>query len=107
MSFSFHRMDESNSLFYKRSLFVTRLPLNYLYTASHYWLCQQEGKWRVGLTKFATRLVGEMVDFGFDTQPGSRVRLGQVIGWLEGLKTISDLLSVVEGTFERGNPQLS
>jgi glycine cleavage system H protein len=52
-------------------------------------------------------MLGEMVDYGFDTQPGSKVGLGQTIGWIEGLKAVSDLPSAVEGTFEQGNSQLS
>jgi glycine cleavage system H protein len=104
-----HRMEagESNTLFYKRSHFVTRLPLNYLYSPSHYWLAEENGGWRVGLTKFATRMLGETVDYGFEAQPGTPVRPGQAIGWIEGFKAISDLFCVLDGKFERSNPDLS
>jgi hypothetical protein len=52
----------------------------------------------VGLTKFATR-VGEMVDHGWEAAIGSFVTCGQVIGWLEGFKAITDIFCVVEGNF--------
>ena len=53
------------TLHYKRSHFATQLPMAYLYSPSHAWLARMEdGRWRVGLTKFATRMLGEMVDHG-------------------------------------------
>lgn len=98
---------EANTLFYKRSHFVTRLPLDLLYSPSHYWLREQQGVWRVGLTKFATRMLGEIVDYGFDVQPQAEVQPGQVLGWIEGFKAISDLFCVIEGQFGLSNAQLS
>ena len=98
---------EANILYYKRSHFVTRLPVGYWYSPSHCWLSEQNGTWRIGLTKFATRMLGEMVDYGFEREPDSPVKLGQAIGWIEGFKAVSDLFSVVEGRFARANPDLS
>ena len=60
----------------------------------------------MGLTKFATRMLGEMVDHGFEAQPGGVVTQGQIVGWVEGFKAISDLYCVVEGEFLGGNPAL-
>ena len=98
---------ESNTLYYKRSQFVTRLPTGYWYSPSHCWLSEQNGIWRVGLTKFATRMLGEMVDYGFECKPESPVQIGQTIGWIEGFKALSDLVCVVEGRFVRANPDLN
>ena len=80
------------TLHYKRSRFVTQLPLDYLYGPSHSWIARQgDGTWRVGLTKFATRMLGEMVDHGFELEVGAPVAPGQIIGWVEGFKAISDV----------------
>ncbi len=98
---------ESNTLFYKRSHFVTRLPLDRLYSPSHYWLAEQNGTWRIGLTKFATRMLGEIVDYGFEIQPGSAVHAGQALGWIEGFKAVSDVFCVIDGKFGGSNPHLS
>lgn len=98
---------ESNTLYYKRSHFVTRLPLSYLYSPSHYWLAQAESSWRVGLTKFATRMLGEMVDYGFECAADSPVQPGQTLGWIEGFKAVSDLIGVIDGRFMGANPELS
>ena len=95
------------TLHYKRSHFVTQLPVDYLYSPSHAWIAREdEEHWRVGLTKFATRMLGEMVDHGFETEPGARVAPGQIVGWVEGFKAISDLFCVAEGKFAGGNAAL-
>jgi glycine cleavage system H protein len=67
---------------------------------------QEADLWRVGFTKFATRMLGELVEFGFEVKTGDRVQVGQIIGWIEGFKAMSDLYCVVEGEFQGGNPEL-
>lgn len=92
---------------YKRSRFSTPLPMGHLYNPSHAWLAPQpDGTLRVGLTKFAVRMLGEMVDHGFEAPPGAAVASGQVLGWIEGFKAISDLFCPAEGEFLGGNPLL-
>ena len=102
-------MDPSpaKTLNYKRSHFATQLPLDYLYTPSHAWIAAQGGgTWRIGLTKFATRMLGEIVDFGFETEPGAQVQPGKIVGWVEGFKAISDLFCIASGQFCGANPEL-
>lgn len=95
------------TLFYKRSTFVTHLPLDYLYSPSHAWIGRQpDGVLRVGLTKFAVRMLGEMVDHGFEVQPEAVVQPGNILGWIEGFKAVSDLFCIAKGTFLGGNPEL-
>jgi glycine cleavage system H protein len=92
---------------YRRSRFSTRLAGDRLYTASHFWALEHEpGLWRVGLTKFAARMLGDVVDIGFDAEAGTTVTLGDVVGWFEGFKARTDLYTIVTGTFMRGNPEL-
>jgi glycine cleavage system H protein len=92
---------------YQRGRFATQLPADCLYTTAHVWVARHaEGVWRVGLTQFATRMLGETVDHGFEIEPGAGVRAGQKLGWVEGFKAISELLSPCEGTFVGGNPRL-
>ena len=95
-------------LHYRRSRFATRLLTDRLYTASHFWAKEERpGVWRVGLTKFAARMLGDVVDVGFETPVDSDVRLGDAIGWFEGFKARSDLYCVVSGRFLGGNPALA
>lgn len=100
-------MAPTEELYYRRLLFRTRLLNDRLYTASHYWIQQQEsGVWRVGFTKFASRMLGEVVDIAFDRAEGDSVQIGDSIGSFEGFKARSDLYAVIGGTFLGGNPLL-
>src|SRR5439155_2824673 len=97
----------SATLHYKRSRFITHLPVAYLYSPSHVWIAALEPNiWRVGMTKFATRMLGEMVDHGFSAEINAPVSSGQIIGSIEGFKALSDLYCIAEGAFAGGNPSL-
>lgn len=99
--------DPTEKLRYKRSSFSTRLPQRYLYSPSHYWLEPRDGNvLRVGLTKFSTRMLGDMVDLGFDAAQDAPIKPGEVIGWIEGFKAIADIYCVAEGAFIGANPAL-
>ena len=100
--------DLGDSLFYSRCKFSTALPKQHRYTAGHFWLTMQEPDlWRVGFTKFAVRMLGDFVELQIDAKPGDSVRVADVIGWYEGMKALTDLLCVLDGVFERGNPALA
>jgi glycine cleavage system H protein len=93
--------------FYKRSNFVTHLPADCLYSPSHFWLARIEGeRWHVGFTKFATRMLGEIVEVQWDKAEGANVAGGEIIGSIEGFKAISDIYCAAAGTFLGGNPAL-
>ncbi len=93
---------------YKRSRFTTRLPAGRRYTAAHMGLAQTSAdEWRIGFTKFAVRMLGEIVESGFEVVPGGAVAVGQVIGWLEGFKASTDLYCALSGEFIQGNPLLA
>jgi glycine cleavage system H protein len=95
------------TLHYKRSQFSTHLPVDFLYSPSHAWIARsEEGVCRIGLTKFATRMLGEMVDHGFEIDAGAPVQCGQIVGWVEGFKAISDLYCIAVGEFAGGNAAL-
>jgi glycine cleavage system H protein len=97
----------SETLSYRRSRFSTRLPLGRRYTAAHYWLdAREDDRWRVGFTKFATRMLGELVEHRFEPKDGDAVGLGQQIGWVEGFKAVSEVYAVVSGRFLAANPEL-
>ncbi|HWE01487.1 MAG TPA: glycine cleavage system protein H [Tepidisphaeraceae bacterium] len=100
-------MAQDKFVAYKRSRFSTRLPTDRLYAPSHFWMAEIEpDQWRVGFTKFATRMLGDFVEHGFDVKPGDRVEVGQEIGWVEGFKARSDIYCVMAGEFLGANPAL-
>ena len=97
----------SETLAYKRARFATRLPKDRFYTRSHYWLREiGPGSWRIGFTKFATRMLGDIVEYQFEVKAGDRVEMGQKIGWIEGFKAVSEIYSVAEGDFGGSNAEL-
>jgi glycine cleavage system H protein len=93
--------------FYKRSNFVTHLPVDCLYSPSHFWLARVGGdRWRIGFTKFATRMLGEIVEVQWEKTEGAAVAGGEIIGSIEGFKAISDIYCVADGRFTGSNPAL-
>ncbi|HYR59235.1 MAG TPA: glycine cleavage system protein H [Chthoniobacteraceae bacterium] len=97
----------SATSFYKRSNFVTHLPTDCRYSPSHFWLREIErGRWRIGFTKFATRMLGEIVEVQWEKTEGAAVASGEIIGSIEGFKAISDLYCAAAGAFAGGNPAL-
>ncbi len=93
---------------YRRARFVARFPTDRVYAPSHFWLRQGSAScWRVGLTLFAMRMLGEPVELEFEVARGETMEAGQVLGWLEGFKAVSDLYAPLGGRFLGGNPRLT
>ncbi len=94
---------------FKHARFSARFPESYRYSRSHYWMAEvdgQENVWRVGFTKFATRMLGELVDCEWQMKLGDAVEPGKNVGWVEGFKAASDVYCVMNGSFVGGNPYL-
>lgn len=99
--------DTAKPVHYKRSRFSTYLPQDRLYAPSHFWMKEEPpGVWRVGFTKFATRMLGDIVECRFDAKPDEEIATGDVIGYIEAFKAVSDLYSIVDGNFLGMNPAL-
>ncbi|MBB6048546.1 glycine cleavage system protein H [Armatimonas rosea] len=101
-------MSSTDEIRYRRSRFSTRLPTDRLYTRSHFWVKHDEAQesWQVGFTQFAIRMLGEFVEIRFQVQPGEAIAVGQVIGEIEGFKAVTEIYSVIAGTFQGVNPDL-
>lgn len=108
LDFKRRHMAETATILYKRATFVTQLPTGHLYTPSHCWLSQSDTPecFQVGFTRFALRMLGELVDIQFEKQPGEAVIPGDVLGSIEGFKALSDIYCVGNGTFVGGNANL-
>lgn len=97
---------DTGPLRYKRARFVARFPRDRRYAESHFWLRERNGVWRIGFTTFAVRMLGEPVEIDFEVDAGSSIETGQVIGWLEGFKAVTDLYAPIGGRFLGANPLL-
>jgi glycine cleavage system H protein len=94
---------------FKHARFSARFPETFRYSRSHYWMAPVEGDaglWHVGFTKFATRMLGELVEASFPLKEGDAVEPGQSIGSVEGFKAASDVLCVMQGAFAGMNAAL-
>jgi glycine cleavage system H protein len=97
----------SDTLLYRRARFVAQFPRAYRYSPAHFWIAPcGEHLWRVGLTKFGSRMLGEIVDYGFEAQRGARISRGETLGWIEGFKAVSELFCIADGEFVGPNPAL-
>lgn len=100
-------VDPQLTTYFRQARFSTRLPNAYRYAPSHYWVCEAEpALFRIGMTRFATRMLGDFVELHFDVEVGTPVRVGQPIGSVEGFKAVADVFSPVDGNFAGLNPQL-
>ena len=46
------------------------------------------------------------MDHGFESKAGAAIEPGQILGWVEGFKAISDVYGFCEGEFSCTNPEL-
>lgn len=88
------------TVYYRRSRFTTHLPVDRRYSPAHYWILEESaGVWRVGFTKFATRMLGDIVEFEFSVAVGAAIAVGEDIGSIEGLKAITSVFAAGAGGF--------
>jgi len=114
---------------FRHAHFTARLPVDYGYTPSHFWLLPapeatdvqlpdpqaaagqastgQGPLWRVGFTKFATRMLGELVEMVLEVEPGQASSPGSWLATVKGFKAVSDLFSVIAGNFGTRHPLLA
>ena len=109
---------------FRHAHFSARFPVDCLYAPSHFWMRPADGGpidvagaldargdtprlWHVGFTKFATRMLGELVEMVLEVKPGQTVAGGERLGTVEGFKAVSDLFCVVDGTLSAANPALT
>jgi len=97
-------IDPLATTYFKQARFSTRLPNAYRYSPAHYWVQEIEpGLLRIGMTKFATRMLGDFVEFGFQVAPGHQVQVGEPIGTIEGFKAVAEVYCAADGEFLGGN----
>ena len=64
---------------YRRHRFVAKFPRRYIYSPAHFWLVEDQGMWHVGLTHFAVRMLGEIVEFDVELQAGDPIAMIQAV----------------------------
>ena len=78
------------------------LPTDRCFARNHMWVSELdiggEGEYRMGLTAYAVKLLGDMRSLEWSVAAGSRVKLGQSLGTIEASKATSDLFAPADGT---------
>ena len=81
------------------------VPADLLYTKDHEWL-RLEGEFGyVGVTDFAQGELGDIVFLEIETE-GETLKVEEVFGTIEAVKTVSDLFMPVGGEILEVNPAL-
>ena len=81
-------------------------PKNLLYTKTHEWVAKTEdGGVKVGLTDFAQSELGDLVFVNLPAV-GDELVAGEVLGDVESVKAVSDVMSPVSGTVAEINEAL-
>jgi len=71
-------------------------PDDVRYTKDHEWARQEGGDVTVGITSYATDQLGDVV-FVELPEVGRRLEAGKAFGFVEAVKTVSDLFAPVSG----------
>jgi len=72
------------------------LPEGLLYTESHEWVKDEEGKVTIGITDYAQRQMKDVVYVELP-EVGSEFKKGDSVGVVESVKTVADIYSPVSG----------
>jgi len=81
-------------------------PDNLRYTKDHEWISLDGNTATIGITDFAQRELGDIVDVEVETV-GKTLEAGTVFGTVEAVKTVSDLYLPMSGTINELNPALA
>lgn len=82
------------------------IPKELRYAKTHEWLKEEDGVFTVGLTDFAQNSLGDIVFVNLP-QPGDAVTAGEVLGDVESVKAVSDVVSPVTGVVKAVNETLA
>jgi len=76
------------------------VPVDRLYARNHMWALEAEGGFRLGLSAYAVRLLGEVRHLGWSVKEGDAADEGMPLGYIEAAKATSDLYAPIPGRVE-------
>jgi glycine cleavage system H protein len=85
---------------------VSSIPDELKYSQDHLWARPSGSLVRVGVTDFAQRSLGDVVDVSLP-RPGDKVSAGEACGDIESVKSVNDLIAPVTGTVRASNDELA
>ena len=85
---------------------MPEIPEKLKYTENHEWVSIEDDKTiRYGITDFAQSELGDIVYVELP-EVGENVEIGEMIGAVESVKTVSDLYAPLSGTIVKVNEEL-
>lgn len=81
-------------------------PTDLRYTNDHEWLRAEGDRWRVGITSFAVKQLGDIVFIELP-KVGDTVEKGAPIGTIESVKAVSELYAPISGKITAVNDALT
>ena len=75
-----------------------------LFTKSHLWVNVDNNIAKIGITNYAQEKLGEIVFVNLP-EIGEKLSIGSKLGDIESAKTVSDLISMIDGTVEKINEE--
>ena len=84
------------------------VPDGYFYTKDHEWVKRKEGSNTsiIGITDYAAKMLHDIVYVVLPSE-GTTLKIGQVLGQVESVKTVSDIYMPISGKVLRTNQSLT
>lgn len=95
----------SAQLIFSMGKYEARFPTDRFYARNHMWF-QGGGKYRVGLSAYAVRLLQDVYFLDWIIEPGALVRAKQEIGEIESSKALSSIYAPSDGALVIFNKEL-
>ncbi len=83
------------------------IPEGLKFTKEHEWVKEDNGICLVGITDFAQGELGDIIYLDVTAEPGKEVKLGETVGSIEAIKTVSEIFSPVSGKIVEVNTAIN
>jgi glycine cleavage system H protein len=84
---------------------VADYPTDLRYTKDHEWVRAEGDRWRVGITSFAVKQLGDIV-FVELPSVGRAIEQGEALGTIESVKAVSEIYAPVSGKVTAANQEI-
>lgn len=82
-------------------------PKDLRYTKDHEWVRPSGDAWRIGITHFAQRQLGDVVFVEVAFETGKQIERNEAFGSVESVKAVSETYAPISGTVGAINPKVS
>jgi len=86
---------------------VSENPTDLRYTDDHEWVRADGNRWRVGITSFAAKQLGDVVMVDIPRKVGDTIAQGDELGTIESVKAVSQIYAPVSGKIVAINEALN